>query len=75
VREFDVDVVHSPADMPKPAEIAAMVDLAAQRYKQVDILVNNADIQHVEAIETFPIAKWDAYWRSTCRRLSTLCAG
>ena len=27
---------------------------------KVDVLVNNAGIQHVEAIETFPVAKWDA---------------
>jgi 3-hydroxybutyrate dehydrogenase len=26
----------------------------------VDVLVNNAGIQHVEAVETFPVAKWDA---------------
>ena len=26
----------------------------------VDVLVNNAGIQHVEAIETFPPEKWDA---------------
>jgi 3-hydroxybutyrate dehydrogenase len=29
-------------------------------FGKVDVLVNNAGIQHVEAIETFPIEKWDA---------------
>jgi 3-hydroxybutyrate dehydrogenase len=29
-------------------------------FGKVDVLVNNAGIQHVEAVETFPIATWDA---------------
>jgi 3-hydroxybutyrate dehydrogenase len=55
-----VTVVYSAADMSKPAEIAAMVAEARDAFGQVDALINNAGIQHVEAIETFPAAKWDA---------------
>ncbi len=55
-----VGVDYSPADMSKPAEIAAMAAQAADRFGAVDVLVNNAGIQHVEAIETFPPEKWDA---------------
>ncbi len=33
---------------------------AGKTFGGVDVLVNNAGIQHVEAVETFPIAKWDA---------------
>jgi len=58
--EFGTSVTYSPADMSKPADIAAMVSDAAKHFGRVDVLVNNAGIQHVEAIETFPIAKWDA---------------
>jgi 3-hydroxybutyrate dehydrogenase len=46
--------------MTKPADIAQMVADATSAFGKVDVLVNNAGIQHVEAIETFPIAKWDA---------------
>ncbi len=60
VEETGADVIYSAADMSKPSEIAAMTEAAAARYGQVDVLVNNAGIQHVEAIETFPPAKWDA---------------
>ena len=48
------------ADMTKPDQIAAMVDKAAAEFGSVDIVVNNAGIQHVAKIEEFPIDKWDA---------------
>jgi 3-hydroxybutyrate dehydrogenase len=46
--------------MTKPDDIAQMVEEATQAFGQVDVMVNNAGIQHVEAIETFPPEKWDA---------------
>ncbi len=59
-KTFGVKVAYSAADMTNPAEIAAMVAEATKVFGKVDVLVNNAGIQHVEAVETFPIAKWDA---------------
>ena len=53
-------VIFSPANMMKPDEIAAMVDLANKEFGGVDILVNNAGIQFVSPIEDFPPDKWDA---------------
>ncbi len=50
----------SPANMMKPDEIAAMIDLANTEFGSVDILVNNAGIQFVSPIEDFPPDKWDA---------------
>jgi 3-hydroxybutyrate dehydrogenase len=58
--EFGVKAAYSPADMTKPAEIAAMIKTAEQSLGAVDVLVNNAGIQHVAPIEEFPIEKWDA---------------
>lgn len=58
--EYGVSVAYSAADMSKPNEIVAMVETARTVFGNVDVLVNNAGIQHVEAIETFPVAKWDA---------------
>jgi 3-hydroxybutyrate dehydrogenase len=59
-RDYGIKAMYSPADMSKPADIARMVAEAQEVFGKVDVLVNNAGIQHVEAIETFPIAKWDA---------------
>lgn len=58
--EFGVACRHSPADMTKPDEIAAMMAEAEAAFGGVDILVNNAGIQHVSPVEDFPVAKWDA---------------
>lgn len=55
-----VDVVYSAADMSSPAQIRSMLDLAHDRFGRVDVIVNNAGIQHVAAIEEFPHEKWDA---------------
>ncbi len=59
-KEFGVKTAFSNADMSKPADITGMVDAARRAFGKVDVLVNNAGIQHVEPVETFPVAKWDA---------------
>jgi 3-hydroxybutyrate dehydrogenase len=51
---------YSPADMSKPEEIRAMVAGCEATLGAVDILVDNAGIQHVSPIEDFADAKWDA---------------
>jgi len=50
---------HSPADMTRPDEIAAMVAACKDRLGAPDILVNNAGVQHVSPVETFPPEQWD----------------
>ncbi len=58
--DYGVKAKYSAADMSKPNEIVRMIEDARALLGSVDVLVNNAGIQHVEAIETFPPAKWDA---------------
>ncbi|NET71261.1 MAG: 3-hydroxybutyrate dehydrogenase [Sphaerospermopsis sp. SIO1G2] len=55
-----VTALYHPANMTKPDEIAAMVEMAAATLGSVDIVVNNAGIQHVAPAEEFPTEKWDA---------------
>jgi 3-hydroxybutyrate dehydrogenase len=59
-REHNVGVIYSGADMTKPAQIADMMQAAEKEFGGVDVLVNNAGIQHVSPVEEFPIEKWDA---------------
>ena len=58
-KDFGVKATYSAADMTKPAEIADMIKTAEKTFGAVDVLVNNAGIQHVDPIENFPIEKWD----------------
>jgi 3-hydroxybutyrate dehydrogenase len=58
-KEYAVKALYSPADMTKPAEIAEMVRTTTQTFGSLDVLVNNAGIQHVAPIEEFPVEKWD----------------
>lgn len=58
--ENDVDVAYDSADMSSRDAILMMVERAVARFGQVDIVVNNAGIQHVAPISEFPAAKWDA---------------
>ena len=60
VRALGVQVSYHGADMSKPAEIEDMVRHAQATFGGVDVLVNNAGIQHVARIENFPPERWDA---------------
>ena len=60
VAELGVKVGYHGADMSKPDDIAAMMAYAHKEFGGVDVLVNNAGIQHVAAVEDFPVERWDA---------------
>jgi 3-hydroxybutyrate dehydrogenase len=60
VAEFSVKARYSPADMSKPAPIAEMIAMTLDSFGRLDVLVNNAGIQHVAPLEQFPVEKWDA---------------
>ena len=58
--EHQVQATYDAADMTKPAAIAAMLEKAIAQFGAVDVLVNNAGIQHVAPVDEFPLDKWDA---------------
>jgi len=60
VDAFGVAVRYSAADMTKPDAIAGMIAITVEEFGRLDVLVNNAGIQHVAPIDRFPPAKWDA---------------
>lgn len=57
---FGVRVRYSPADMSRPDEVRAMVAEAEAAFGRLDVLINNAGIQHTAPIEAFPPERWDA---------------
>jgi 3-hydroxybutyrate dehydrogenase len=59
-KDFGVHVTYSGADMSKPDSIAEMIGMVLDKSGRLDVLVNNAGIQHVAPLQEFPVAKWDA---------------
>jgi len=59
-KEFNVAVRYDGADLSDAAAIAQMMQRALAEFGAVDVLVNNAGIQHVAPVDEFPTAKWDA---------------
>jgi 3-hydroxybutyrate dehydrogenase len=56
----DVPVRYDDADMTDAGAIRDMVERVGRSFGPVDIMVNNAGIQHVAPVEEFPPDKWDA---------------
>jgi 3-hydroxybutyrate dehydrogenase len=51
--------VYSDADLTKVDAIEAMMAMAADSFGGIDILINNAGMQHVAPVDQFPIDKWN----------------
>ena len=60
VARFGVRVIFHGADLSQPEQISDLMHHAAAEFGGVDILINNAGIQHVSPVDEFPVAKWDA---------------
>jgi 3-hydroxybutyrate dehydrogenase len=58
--EFGVKVTYSAADMTRPEAIEEMIATTLAEHGRLDVLVNNAGIQHVAPLEQFPVEKWNA---------------
>lgn len=57
--EFKVKVTYDSADMSKLDQIESMMRKAETIGNGVDVLVNNAGIQYVAPVDTFPVDKWN----------------
>lgn len=48
-----------PAELARREECRRVVDTTLEVFGRVDVLVNNAGYQHIDAIEVFPEDRWD----------------
>ncbi|PBQ34638.1 D-beta-hydroxybutyrate dehydrogenase [Sphingobacteriaceae bacterium] len=59
-KNYGIEVMYSNANMLKPEELRKMVADGISKFGKIDVLINNAGIQHVSPIEDFPDDKWNA---------------
>jgi len=55
-----VNVMYDGADMSRADAIGTMMARAIGEFGAVDLLINNAGIQHVAPVDSFPLDKWNA---------------
>ena len=59
-REHGVRVIHDAADMARGDAVRGLLARAVATFGRIDVLVNNAGIQHTAPIEDFSAERWDA---------------
>ena len=58
-KDHGVKAVYHGTDLTDVAAIEDMMASIKSELGSVDVLVNNAGVQHVSPVEDFPVAKWD----------------
>lgn len=46
-------------DVADPQSVQTFVKNVTDKWKRIDVVVNNAGLQHVDPIENFPVEQWD----------------
>jgi 3-hydroxybutyrate dehydrogenase len=62
-KEFGIQTFFHGANLMYPEQIRDLAKKALEKFGSVDVLINNAGIQHVSPIEDFPDEKWEAIIR------------
>jgi 3-hydroxybutyrate dehydrogenase len=57
--DYGVECLYSGADLTHPDQIEKMFSETKEKLGPVDILINNAGVQHVSPVESFPTEKWN----------------
>lgn len=57
---YGVEVFHHGVNLTIPTQITELITQVTEQFGPIDILINNAGMQFVSPLETFPVEKWDA---------------
>jgi 3-hydroxybutyrate dehydrogenase len=57
--DYGIKAIYNGANLMEPDACAGLIKTAEDAFGGLDVLVNNAGIQHVAPIEEFPIEKWN----------------
>src|SRR6185437_2663361 len=58
--QHQTEVIYHPANLADPEHCAALIRDAEAHFGAIDILINNAGIQHVAPVEQFPVDRWNS---------------
>lgn len=53
------EAIHVPTDMSRVTEVEHFINTVGTKLGSIDVLVNNAGIQHTALVEDFPVERWD----------------
>ena len=53
------EVAHAPTDVRKREDVARLVNLACERYGQLDVLINNAGIGPISPLDDLRVEDWE----------------
>lgn len=59
LKGIGLEAIGLKADVTSEEDIKSMIETAHKEYGRVDVLINNAGLQHVSPIEEFPTAKFE----------------
>jgi len=59
LEKYKIKCLYHNCDLAFPDQIQDMVQMGLEHFGKIDILINNAGIQHVAKIEDFPADKWE----------------
>jgi 3-hydroxybutyrate dehydrogenase len=59
-RTYKVQAFYDSSDMSNSDAVRRLVTSTIQRFGRIDIVVNNAGIQHTAPVQDFPVERWDA---------------
>ncbi|WNC68757.1 3-hydroxybutyrate dehydrogenase [Thalassotalea nanhaiensis] len=58
-QNYGIETLFDNTDLRNESALIAFMDKAIEKMGTIDILINNAGIQHTESIETYPTNKWN----------------
>ena len=59
LKENGMDTTGIPCDVTKENEVEALFNQTLNKFNRIDVLINNAGLQHVSTIESFPTEKFE----------------